>query len=72
MNTDYTVIYNPRNPFRKHEVWEAGVDGLATGYGTVVKVPYARAIKAFRTQELADQFINYLRDVSAFKQRVGV
>lgn len=68
----YTVIYNPQNLFRKHEVWYGGEADVQEPSGHLVRKVVAKPTKTFRSAEQAKEYIDYQINVHNFRQKVGV
>lgn len=64
----YIVIKNPQNFLLRYEAWYSGEAEVVDdqGYKSIKNI--CRPVKAFRTNQQAEDYITYQQQVKAFKE----
>lgn len=63
----YEVIHNPNNLVFKHEVWYSGKAAGQDSEGFRVERDVCKKVEAFVTQEKAEAYIKYQKDIRQFR-----
>lgn len=69
--SQYAVIKNPQALFNKFQVWYRGKEDVVDHQHIAVATrDVCKPVKAFRTQQEAEGYIQYQMEVKAFKEAV--